>query len=64
MEHYDDSFENLDALPTVKEIEQRLRTLGCTKEQISRHLNQVAKSRIQPAEQKPTKRRDHQLDWP
>jgi hypothetical protein len=64
MEHYDDSFENLDALPTVKEIEQRLRTSGCTKEQISRHLNQVAKSRIQPAERKSTKHRDHRLDWP
>jgi hypothetical protein len=53
-DYYDDSFENSDALPTFKEIEQRLRTLGCTKEQISRHLDQVAKSRTQPAEQKPS----------
>jgi hypothetical protein len=64
MEHYDDSFANSDALPSVKEIEQRLRTLGCTNEQISRHLDQVAKSRTQPAERKPNKNRDHQLDWP
>ena len=64
MEHYDDSFENSYALPTVKEIGQRLRTLGCTKEQISRHLDQVAKSQTQLAEQKPPKHRDHQLDWP
>ena len=64
MEHYDDSFENSDAFPTVKEIEERLRTLGCTKDQISRHLDQVAKSRTQPAGRNPTKRRDHQLDWP
>ena len=64
MEHYDDSLESSDALPSVNEIEQRLRTLGCTKEQISRHLDQVAKSRTQPAEQKPSKHRDHRLDWP
>jgi hypothetical protein len=64
MAHYDDSFDNSDALPTIKEIEQRLRTLGCTKEQISRHLDQVAKSRVHPAEQKPSKHRDHLLDWP
>jgi hypothetical protein len=40
------------------------RTLGCTKEQISRHLDQLAKSRTQPAEQMPTKHRDHRLEWP
>ena len=64
MEQYDDTFETLDPPPTIKEIEKRLRKLGCTKEQINRHLDQVAKSRTQPAEQKPTKHRDHQLDWP
>ena len=38
MEQYDDTFETVDAPPTIKEIEKRLRKLGCTKEQVSRHL--------------------------
>ena len=40
MEQYDDTFETVDAPPTIKEIEKRLRKLGCTKEQVSRHLDQ------------------------
>jgi len=65
MEQYDDNtFENSEASPTVKEIEKRLRKLGCTKEQVSRHLDQVTKSRTQPSQQKRAKNRPHQLDWP
>jgi hypothetical protein len=49
---YDDTFESSETSPTIKEIEKRLRKLGCTKEQVSRHVEQVTKSRTQPAEQK------------
>ena len=54
MEQYDDTFETVDAPPTIKEIEKRLRKLGCTKEQVSRHLDQVTKSRTAPASEKGT----------
>jgi hypothetical protein len=65
MEQYDDTFENSESLPTIKEIEKRLRKLGCTKDQVSRHLEQVTKSRTQPTkQQKRTKTRPHRLDWP
>ena len=65
MEQYDDSFDNVETAPTVKEIEKRLRKLGCTKEQVSRHLDQVTKSRTQPTkQQKGSKNRPHRLDWP
>ena len=53
MEQYDDTFEPVDSPPTIKEIEKRLRKLGCTKEQVSRHLDQVTKSRT-----------PHTIDWP
>jgi hypothetical protein len=52
MEQYDDTFETVDAPPTIKEIEKRLRKLGCTKEQVSRHLDQVTKSRTAPVSEK------------
>ena len=52
MEQHDDSFETVDAPPTIKEIEKRLRKLGCTKEQVSRHLDQVTKSRTTPVSEK------------
>ena len=44
MEQYDelDTFENVDSWPTIEEIARRLRKLGCTKEQVRRHLDQVA----------------------
>jgi hypothetical protein len=64
MEQYDDTFESSEALPTVKEIEKRLRKLGCTKEQVSRHLDQVTKSRTQPTQAKRSKNRPHRIDWP
>ena len=63
MEQYDelDTFEKVESWPTVKrveswptieEIERRLRKLGCTKEQVRRHLDQVATSRIEAASEK------------
>ena len=54
MEQYDelDTFENVDSWPTIEEIARRLRKLGCTKEQVRRHLDQVATSRIEAAREK------------
>jgi predicted transcriptional regulator len=55
MEEYDelDTFEKLENWPTIEEIERRLRKLGCTKEQVRRHVDQVAVSRIEAAKPKP-----------
>ena len=65
MEQYDDTFENAESLPTIKEIEKRLRKLGCTKEQVSHHLEQVTKGRTQPTkQQKRSKNCPHRFDWP
>jgi hypothetical protein len=64
MEQYDDTFENVETTPTIKEIEKRLRKLGCTKEQVSRHLDQVTKSRTQPAKPKRRTPRLQGIDWP
>ena len=56
MEQYDelDTFEKVESWPTkapswptIEEIERRLRKLGCTKEQVRRHVDQVAMSRIE-----------------
>ena len=54
MEQYDelDTFENVDSWTTIEEIARRLRKLGCTKEQVRRHLDQVEMSRIEPAREK------------
>jgi hypothetical protein len=61
MEEYDelDTFEKveswptkIESWPTIEEIERRLRKLGCTKEQVRRHLDQVAMSRIEAASEK------------
>ena len=61
MEEYDelDTFEKVESeptrvesWPTIEEIERRLRKLGCTKEQVKRHLDQVAMSRIEAAREK------------
>ncbi len=64
MEQYDDTCETVDAPPTIKEIEKRLRKLGCTKEQVSRHLDQVTKSRTAPSARSVTRTRQHEIDWP
>jgi hypothetical protein len=65
MEKYDefDTFEKVEGWPTkveswpsIEEIERRLRKLGCTKEQVRRHLDQVAMSRIEAAREKPKPR--------
>ena len=64
MEQYDDTFETVDAPPTIKEIEKRLLKLGCTKEQVSRHLDQVTKSRTAPVSEKRNQNRQHKIDWP
>jgi predicted transcriptional regulator len=62
MEQYDelDTFEKveswpakIESWPTIEEIERRLRKLGCTKEQVRRHVDQVAMSRIEAAKPKP-----------
>ena len=63
MEQYDHTFETVDAPPTIKEIEKRLRKLGCTKEQVSRHLDQVTKSRTALVSER-NKNRQHKIDWP
>ena len=54
MEEYDelDTFEKVESWPTIQEIERRLRKLGCTKEQVKRHLDQVAMSRTEAAREK------------
>jgi len=66
MEQYDelDAFEKaeswptkVESWPTIEEIERRLRKLGCTKEQVRRHLDQVAMSRIEAAKEKPRSKR-------
>ena len=66
MEQYDesDTFEKVESWPTIEEIERRLRKLGCTKEQVRRHLDQVAMSRSEAARGKPRKHRPKALDWP
>lgn len=58
MEQYDelDTFEKVESWPTIEEIERRLRKLGCTKEQVKRHLDQVAMSRVEAAREKPNSR--------
>ena len=48
MEQYDDLFEAAEAAPPIKDIEKRLRKLGCTKEQVRRHIEHVTKSRTEP----------------
>jgi hypothetical protein len=62
MEEYEelDTFEKVEgwptkaeSWPTVEEIERRLRKLGCTKEQVKRHVDQVTMSRIEAAKPKP-----------
>ena len=61
MEEYDElnTFEKgeswptkVEGWPTIQEIERRLRKLGCTKEQVKRHLDQVAMSRTEAAREK------------
>ena len=61
MEQYNelDTFEKVESeptrvesWPTIEEIERRLRKLGCTKEQVKRHLDQVAMSRTEAAREK------------
>ena len=54
MEQYDelDTFEDAESWPTIEEIERRLRKLGCTKEQVRRHLDQVSTSRTEAASEK------------
>ena len=64
MEQYDDTFENVETSPSIKEIEKRLRRLGCTKQQVRRHLDQVTKSRTEPIRKKPKKHRTQAFDWP
>jgi hypothetical protein len=64
MEQYDDTFENVETSPSIKEIEKRLRRLGCTKDQVRRHLDQVTRSRTEPIGKKPKKHRTQGFDWP
>ncbi len=50
--------------PIAREIERRLRKLGCTKDQVKRHLDQVAMSRIEAAKEKRRSARTKAVDWP
>ena len=43
----------LESWPTIEEIERGLRKLGCSKDQVKRHLDQVAMSRIEAAKPNP-----------
>ena len=61
MEEYDElnTFEKgeswptkVESWPTIQEMERRLLKLGCTKEQVKRHLDQVAMSRTEAAREK------------
>jgi hypothetical protein len=53
MDQYDhDTFDGIETLPTIEEIERRLRRLGCTKEQVRRHVDQLAVSRTQGPKEK------------
>jgi hypothetical protein len=48
MENYDREPEQAELLPTIKEIEVRLRKLGCTREQVRHHVDQVTVGRQIP----------------
>jgi hypothetical protein len=65
MEEYDelDTFEKVESWPTMEEIERRLQKLGCTKEQVRRHIDRVAMSRIEAAREK-LKARRRPVHWP
>ena len=60
MEQYDDTFEAAEAAP----IEKRLRKLGCTKEQVRRHIEHVTTSRTEPVSKTRGKNRPLVLDRP
>jgi len=65
MEQYDDTFEAEESQAvSIKDIEKHLRKLGCTKEQVRRHVNQVTKSRTEPVSKKQLKNKPHRFDWP
>jgi hypothetical protein len=65
MEHVHHTFDAVETLPTLNEIEKQLRKLGCTKEQVRRHVDQMTVSRSQDAkESRPRRPRyNHHLDW-
>ena len=59
MEQYDDTFEADETPPpSIKEIEKRLRKLGCTK----RHIEHVTRSRNERVSKRWGKNRPHILD--
>jgi hypothetical protein len=61
MEKYEhDTFDQTELLPTIKAIEVRLRKLGCTKDQVRFHLDQVTLGRQAP-EQPKRKRRKQRI---
>jgi hypothetical protein len=63
MEQYDDTFEADETPPpSIKEIEKRLRKLGCTKEQVRRHIEHVTRSRNERVSKRWGKNRPHILD--
>ena len=68
MENYDEpdrpNTSEKESWPSIEQIERRLRTLGCTKEQVKRHLDQVAMSRTEPPKQKHRTSRTKLVDWP
>jgi hypothetical protein len=51
-----ETFERVESWPAIEEIERRLRKLGCTKEQVRRHVDQVTMSRVEAAKEKPIPR--------
>jgi len=58
MEQYElDTFEKVESWPTMEDIELHLRKLGCTKEQVKRHFDQVVMSQTEAARDKPCSKR-------
>jgi hypothetical protein len=54
--------ENAATSPSIKEIEKRLRKLRCTKEQVRRHVDQLAMSRTVPTKERRRKSRPKRFD--
>ena len=65
MEQYDDTFEAQEAPPpNIQEIEKRLQKLGCTKQQVRRHIEHMTNSRNETLSKKRGKNCPHIVDWP
>jgi hypothetical protein len=58
MENYEhDTFDQVELLPTIKAIEVQLRKLGCTRDQVRLHVEQVTLGRQAPEQPKRKRRK-------